>query len=75
MWLNIRAGLGPVRANEGTTWFRARPDHSFCTSGWHDTAQKFLGLYWPEPVCHKARWAWIGLTRPGPIPSTSRNHI
>jgi hypothetical protein len=23
MWSNIQVGLGPVRPNEGTTWFRA----------------------------------------------------
>jgi hypothetical protein len=71
MWSNIRAGLGPARPNEGTTWFRAGLGHCFYTSGWHGTAQKMFGLSWPEPVWHEARCAWAGLTRPGPIPSTS----
>jgi hypothetical protein len=60
MWSNIQAGLGPARPNEGTTWFRAGLDHCFCTSGWHDTAQKFVGLFWPEPVWHEARWVGPG---------------
>jgi hypothetical protein len=71
MWSNIRAGLGPARPNEGTTWFRAGLGHCFYTSGWHGTAQKMFGLSWPEPVWHEARWAWAGLARPGPIPSTT----
>jgi hypothetical protein len=58
MWSNIRVGLGPARPNEGTTWFRAGLGHCFYTSGWHSTGQKFVGLYWPEPVWHEARWAW-----------------
>jgi hypothetical protein len=57
---NIQAGLGPARPNEGTTWFRAGLDHCFCTSGWHDTAQKFVRLFWPEPVWHEARWVGPG---------------
>jgi hypothetical protein len=69
MWSNIRAGLGPARPNEGTTWFRAELGHCFYTSGWHGTAQKIFELSWPEPVWHEARWAWAGLARPGPIPS------
>jgi hypothetical protein len=71
MWSNIWAGLGPTRPKEGTTWFRAGPGYCFYTSGWHDTAQKSFGLCWPEPVWHEARWAWAGLVRPGPIPSTT----
>jgi hypothetical protein len=71
MWSNIRAGLGPARPNEGTTRFRTGPGHCVYTSGWHATAQKLFGLYWPEPVWHEARWPWAGLARPGPIPSTS----
>jgi hypothetical protein len=71
MWLNIRAGLGPARPNEGTTWFRAGLGLCFYTSGWHDTVQKMFGLSWPEPVWHEARWAWAGLAWPGPIPSTT----
>jgi hypothetical protein len=55
MRLNIRAGLRPAQPNEGTTWFRAELSHYFYTSGWHDTAQKFVGLSWPEPVWHEAR--------------------
>jgi hypothetical protein len=71
MWSNIRAGLGPAWPNEGTTWFRAGLGHCFYTSGWHNTTQKFFGLSWPEPVWHEARWAWAGLARPDPIPSTT----
>jgi hypothetical protein len=70
MWSNIRAGPGPARPNEGTTWFSAGLDHCFYTSGWHGMAQKFFGLYCPEPVWHEARWAWAELARPDPIPST-----
>jgi hypothetical protein len=70
MWSNIRAGLGPARPNEGTTWFKAGLGHCFYTSGWHGTAQKLFGLSWPEPVWHEARWAWAGPARHGPIPST-----
>jgi hypothetical protein len=68
---NIRAGFGPVRPNEGTTWFRAGLGHCFYTSGWHDTTQKIYGLFWPKPVWHEARCAWAGLARHGPIPTTS----
>jgi hypothetical protein len=50
MWSNIRIGLGPARANEGTTWFRAGLSHYFYTSGWHGMAQIFLGLSWPESI-------------------------
>jgi hypothetical protein len=71
MWSNTRARLGPARPKEGTTWFRAGLGHCFYTSGWHGTAQKSFGLCWPEPVWHEARWAWAGLARPGPIPSTT----
>jgi hypothetical protein len=70
---NIRVGLGPARPNKGTTWFKAGLGHCFCTSGWHGTTQKFVGLSWPEPVWHEARWAWAGLARPGPIPSTTQD--
>jgi hypothetical protein len=71
MWSNIWAGLGPARPKKGTTWFRAGLGHCFYTSGWHGTTQKSFGLWWPEPVWHEARWAWTGLARPGPIPSTA----
>jgi hypothetical protein len=74
MWSNIPAGLGPARPKEVTTWFRAGPSHCFYTSGWHGTAQKTFVLCWPEPVWHEARWAWAGLARPDPIPSTTHNH-
>jgi hypothetical protein len=74
MWSNIRVGLGPTRPNEGTTWFRAGLGHFFYSLGWHDTTQKMFGLSWPEPVWHEARWAWAGLARPGPIPSTSHGY-
>jgi hypothetical protein len=70
MWSNIRTGLGPARPKEGTTWFRAGLGYCFYTSCWHGTAQKSFVLYWAEPVWHEARWAWTGLVRPGPIPST-----
>jgi hypothetical protein len=63
MWSNMQAGLGPARPNEGTTWFRAGLGQCFYTSAWHDTAQKFFGLSWPEPVWHGAdglRPGWPG---------------
>jgi hypothetical protein len=75
MWSSIQAGFGPARPNKGTTWFRAGLGHCFYTSGWHGTAQKMFGLSWPEPVWHEARWAWAGLARPGPIPSTSHTCV
>jgi hypothetical protein len=74
MWSNIRAEFRPARPNEGTTWFRAGLGHCFYTSGWHGTAQKMFGLFWSEPVWHEARWAWAGLARPGPIPSTKHDY-
>jgi hypothetical protein len=50
MWSNIWVGLGPARPNEGPAWFRDGLDHYFYTSGWHDTIQKFFGLFYLEPV-------------------------
>jgi hypothetical protein len=64
MLLNIRAGFGPARPNEGTTWFRAGLGYRFNTLGWHGTAQKLFGFSWSESICHEARWAWTGLARP-----------
>jgi hypothetical protein len=52
MWLNIRAGFGPARPNEGTTWFRVRLGHCFYTSGWHGTTQKLFGLSNPFGTKH-----------------------
>jgi hypothetical protein len=49
----------PIRPNEGTTWFRARLGHCFCTLGWHGMAQKFVELSWSEPVWHEARWSQL----------------
>jgi hypothetical protein len=48
MWSNIRAGLGPARPNEGTTWFRVGLGHCFYTSGWHGTAKNCLGFLGPN---------------------------
>jgi hypothetical protein len=58
---NIRAGFGPARLNESTTWFRAGLGHCFCTLGWYGTVQKFFRLSYPEPVWHKAQF------RPGSV--------
>jgi hypothetical protein len=69
MWSNTRAGLGPARPKEGTTWFRAGLGHCFYTSGWHDTVQKLFGLYWPEPVWHDG----LGLGWPGPARPNSQH--
>jgi hypothetical protein len=70
MWSKIRAGLGPTRSKEGTTWFRAELGHCFYTSGWHSTTQRSFGLCRSEPVWHEVQRAWAGLAWPGPIPST-----
>jgi hypothetical protein len=69
MWSNIRAGLGPARPNEGTTWFRVGLDHCFYTSGYHGTAQKLFGLSWSEPIWHKARWTWPSWPGPTQFPA------
>jgi hypothetical protein len=55
MWSNIWAEFGSAWPKEDTTWYRAGLGHCFYTSGWHDTAQKYFGLCWPEPVWHEAR--------------------
>jgi hypothetical protein len=66
MWSNIWAGLGPTLPNEGTTWFKAKLDHYFYTSDWHDMVQKFFGLSWLKSVWHN------GLGRVGPTSSIPR---
>jgi hypothetical protein len=74
MWLNIRAGLGPTRPKEDTTWFRVGLSHCFYTLGWYDTAQNFFGLSGPNPFDTKHDI----LSRAGsadPIPSTTPSHL
>jgi hypothetical protein len=70
VWSDIRAGLGPARPKEGTTWFRAGLGHCFYTSGWGTSWPKnLLGFAGLNPFGPKHDG--LGPGRPGPIPNTT----